>query len=155
MKRIILLLFIIGVIATSAFLFYNFKENKELKEYSKTIYVKDLNPKSFIELCKKRYNKTPINSVTMAGEFPENWVKPNDVNYLISLMYSKEKCCGYMNIFSSHISKEDAEIGGFALIFLDSYISKTKINLGLNSYPKTSKESIRKIENWYRKTKKI
>lgn len=91
----------------------------------------------------------------MAGEFPENWVKQKDIPYLISIMNSKEKCCGYMNLFSSTISNEDAEVGGFAIIFLNSYISKTKINLGLNNYPKTSKESIRKIENWYKKTKKI
>lgn len=65
-------------------------------------------------------------------------------------MRSKEKCCGYMNMFSSTISNEEAEIGGFAIIFLNSYISKTKINLGLNSNPKTDIKSIKKIETWYK-----
>lgn len=154
MKKIILLLLAVGAIATSAFLFYNFKKNKESKEYYKTIYIKDLEPKSFIAICKQRYNKTAFNSVTMSGEFPDNWVKPKDVKYLISIMHSKEKCCGYMNIFSSHLSSEDAEVGGFAIIFLNSYITKTKINLGLNSYPKTDEELIKKIESWHKTVQK-
>jgi len=58
-----------------------------------------------------------------------------------------------MNVFSSFISNENAEVGGFAIIFLNSYISNTKINLGLNCNPKTDEESIRKIENWYRNMK--
>jgi len=156
MKKAILLLIIVLSVLVGGYLFYAFKINNPEKEYHKDLSPKDLNPESFITLFKEKYNKkSQLNSVTLAGEFPENWVKQKDIPYLISIMNSKEKCCGYMNIFSSNISKEDAEVGGFALIFLDSYISKTKINLGLNSYPKTNKESIRKIENWYRKTKKI
>lgn len=89
----------------------------------------------------------------MGGNFPEDWVKPNDVQYLISIMHSKEKCCGYMNIFSSTITNEDAEVGGFAIIFLNSYISKTKINLGLNCNPKVNLASIKKIETWYQKNR--
>ncbi|MEN2413876.1 hypothetical protein [Flavobacterium mesophilum] len=89
----------------------------------------------------------------MYGEFPNKWVKPNDVEYLISIIDSKEKCCGYMNTFSSHISSENGEVGGFAIIFLDSYISKTKINLGANCNPKTNNESIIRIKNWYKNSK--
>ena len=154
MKKITLLLLVIGTMSTSAFLFFNFKKNKESREYSKTIYIKDLDPKSFITICKQRYNKTAFNTVTMSGEFPDNWVKTNDIEYLISIMHSKEKCCGYTNIFSSSVSSQDAEVGGFAIIFLNSYMNKTKINLGLNNYPKTNEESIRKIENWYKTVQK-
>ena len=106
---------------------------------------------SFYTLFAERYNKGSLNIVTMNGEFPKDWVKSSDVGYLISIMDSKEKCCGYMNVFSSFISSEDAEVGGFAIIFLNSYISKTKINLGLNSNPKVDLASIKKIETWYQK----
>ncbi|TDX12195.1 hypothetical protein [Flavobacterium sp. S87F.05.LMB.W.Kidney.N] len=150
MKKIILSLVLVLILVTGTYLFYDFKTKKAQKEYYKTLFIKDLDPESFITICKDRYNKTPINSVTMTGEFPENWVKPDDVQYLISIIRSQEKCCGYMNIFSSYLSTEDAEIGGFAIIFLNSYISKKKINLGLNCYPKTDRESIKKIEIWYK-----
>lgn len=153
MKKIILTLLIVFIILTGSYLFYDFKINnpeKELpktfsfinsdaqKKFFKTSSPKDLNPKSFISLFKERYNKTSINTISLVGDFPDNWVKPNDVQYLISIMYSKEKCCGYMNIFSSTLLTEDAEVGGFAIIFLNSYISKTRINLGLNSNPKVA-----------------
>ncbi|MDP5199658.1 hypothetical protein [Flavobacterium sp. DG2-3] len=154
MKNSIILLLIIFTILTGGYFFYSSKAKKTENEYYKPLYVKDLNPKSFITILKKRYDKTAINSVTMSGDFPDNWVKPKDVEYLISIMHSKKKCCGYMNILSSHLSTENAEVGGFAILFLNSYINKTKINLGLNSYPKTDKESIKTIEKWYKTTQK-
>ncbi|UTN04280.1 hypothetical protein L0669_23515 [Flavobacterium bizetiae] len=153
MRKILLPLLVIIILLSGSYLFYNFKINKTKKEYYKKLSPKDLDPKSFIELFKERYNKTPINSISMVGDFPENWVKSNDVEYLMSIMNSREKCCGYMNVFSSFISNENAEVGGFAIIFLNSYISNTKINLGLNCNPKTDEESVKKIENWYRNMK--
>jgi hypothetical protein len=164
MKKAILSLIAIFILSISGYLCYDFKMNnvekdnpqftsiEDLmqKEYSKTIHAKDLDPKSFITLFTKKYNEdSPLNFVTMIGDFPNDWVKAKDVQYLISIMYSKQKCCGYMNIFSSTISNNNAEVGGFAIIFLNSYITQTKINLGLNSYPKTNKEAIQKIEKWY------
>ncbi|MGO4770066.1 hypothetical protein ACEN2I_00250 [Flavobacterium sp. W22_SRS_FK3] len=164
MKKIILSLIIIFIISIGGYLFCYFKinnaqkdnleftsiENLIQKEYSKTIHAKDLDPKSFITLLAEKYKEdSPLNFVTMIGDFPNDWVKPKDLQYLISIMYSKEKCCGYMSFFSSTISDENAEIGGFAIIFLNSYISHTKINLGLNSNPKTNEETTKKIEKWY------
>ena len=151
MKKIILSLILIFLLLAAGYLFYDFKINKPKKEYCKTLSPKDLDPKSFITLFTERYNKGPMNIITMNGDFPNNWVKPNDVKYLISIMHSKEKCCGYMNVFSSYISNKNGEVGGFAIIFLNSYISQTKINLGLNCNPKTNPASIRKIETWYQK----
>lgn len=153
MRKIILPLLVVIILLSGGYLFYNFKINKTKREYYKILSPKDLDAKSFIELFKERYNKTPINSISMMGDFPENWVKSNDVEYLMSIMNSREKCCGYMNVFSSFLSNENAEVGGFAIIFLNSYISKTKINLGLNCSPKTDEESVRKIETWYKNMK--
>jgi hypothetical protein len=154
MKKIILSLIIVSILSVGGYLFYDFKIKKTEKENLKVLYPKDLDTKSFIKLFTEKYNKdSTFNFVTMMGDFPENWVKPNEISYLISIMRSKEKCCGYMNTFSSFISNENGEVGGFAIIFLNSYISKTKINMGLNCNPKTDEESIRKIENWYQKQK--
>lgn len=147
MKKILFSVLML-LIAISAFGICNFKDNSI--EQKKVLYAKDLTVKSFIKLFKEKYDKnSKLNSVTIAGDFPENWVKPTDVQYLISIMRSKEKCCGYMNIFSSFISSENVEVGGFAIVFLNSYISKTKINMGLNCNPKVDNESIKKIEKWY------
>lgn len=72
-----------------------------------------------------------VKLITLTGDLPKNWVKPTDVEYLISIMKSKEKCCEYMNTFSSTISNDHGEVGGFAIIFLNSYISQTKIGIEL------------------------
>jgi len=168
MRKIILPLLILIILLSVGYVFYNFKINKTEIKSSTTfnlkdldfntkkgyfIRAKDLDPKSFITLLKEKYNKdSKFNFVTMIGDFPDNWVKPNDIEYLISIMHSKEKCCGYMSTFSSFMSSESGEVGGFAIIFLNSYISKTEINMGLNCNPKTNEESIRKIENWYENT---
>ena len=170
MKKIILSLTIVFIFLTGGYLFYDFKINNTTKgsskignaedllsnttKHYKPLSPKDLDPKTFITIFTEKYNKdSKLNFVTLSGGFPENWVKPKDVPYLISIMHSKEKCCGYMNIFSSTMSNDNGEIGGFAIIFLNSYISQTKINLGLNCNPKTNPASIRKIETWYQKNR--
>lgn len=173
MKKIIISLILVFILLAGGYLFYDFKikktKNKDLttiafkdldlftkKDNIKIIHAKDLDPKSFITLSIEKYKEDcPLNFVTMIGDFPDDWVKPRDVQYLISIMHSKEKCCGYMNFFSSTISNENAEIGGFAIIFLNSYITQTKINLGLNSNPKTNKEALQKIEKWYNAHQKL
>ncbi|MFH6961765.1 hypothetical protein ACHRVK_05095 [Flavobacterium plurextorum] len=163
MKKIILSLIIVSFILIIGYLFYDSQINKAKKEniksldpqnkFFKTLSTTDLNPKSFITLFKEKYNKdSTLNFVSILGDFPENWVKSKDVPYLISIISSKEKCCGYMNIFSSTISNDNGEVGGFAIIFLNSYISDTKINMGLNCNPKTDEQSIRKIKKWYQNT---
>ena len=133
-------------------------ENVSLKNIAEKIVldtttileIKILSPKKFIEICEKNYNENEkLNFVTFIGDFEENWVKKNDLEYLISKINSKKKCCGYMNIFSSFISSENAEIGGFALIFLKSFKEKSTINLGLNSNPKFEKTESQKIIIWY------
>lgn len=163
MKKIIISLIIVSSILIGGYLFYDSQINKVQRgsiknlnpqnKFFKTLSTADLNPKSFITLFKEKYNKdSTLNFVTIRGDFPENWVKPKDVPYLISIISSKEKCCGYMNIFSSTISNDNGEVGGFAIIFLNSYMSNTKIDMGLNCNPKTDKESIRKIKKWYQNT---
>jgi hypothetical protein len=143
---------LILLIAIGAYGFCNYKNNKT--EQGKIRYTKDLTVKSFITLFTENYNKdSKFNNITLGGEFPENWVKPNDVQYLISIMRSKKKCCGYMNLFSSTMLSDNGEVGGFAIIFLNSYISKTKINMRLNCNPKVDAESVNKIEKWYQNNK--
>jgi len=115
-------LLVLIILLSVGYVFYNFKINKTEIKSSTTfnlkdldlntkkgyfIRAKDLDPKSFITLLKEKYNKdSKLNFVTMIGDFPDNWVKPNDIEYLISIMHSKEKCCGYMSTFSSFMSSE-------------------------------------------------
>lgn len=113
--------------------------------------IKDLDAKKFIDLCIKNYNgDRKLNYVVFSGDFPKNFIKKQDIEYLIDKVNSKQKCCGYMNIFSSYISSDNAEVGGFAILFLKSYIEKKQLNFGLNSNPKVDEKEIEVIQNWYK-----
>ncbi len=125
--------------------------NKKEKDSIKTLRPKDLNVKSFIKLFTEKYaDNESLNLITLSGEFPENWVKNEDIEYLMSLIKSKKKCCSYINIYSSFMTTEQAEVGGFAIIFMNSLIENKKINLGLTNSPKTDIKEIEKIESWYK-----
>jgi hypothetical protein len=126
-----------------------------VKDSVRTLYTKDLNVKSFFKLFTEKYvENKKLNLITLSGDFPEKWVKDEDVEYLISLIKSKKKCCSYINIYSSMITNEEAEVGGFAIIFLNSYIENKQINLGLVYSPKTDTKSIEIIESWYKNQSK-
>ena len=71
----------------------------------------------------------------------------------MSLIQSKKKCCSYINIYSSFITTEQAEVAGFAIIFMNSFIENKKINLGLVNSPKTDVKAIERIEMWYKNRK--
>lgn len=149
-KRLIYFVFVLFIISSYGF---TSTENNETQQ-EKFLQTKDLNVKSFFKLFTEKYKKdAKFNFVTLAGDFPENWVKPSDVPYLISIMHSKKKCCSYMNFYSSHMLSDHGEVGGFAILFLNSYISQKKIDMGLNCNPKTDKESVQRIEKWYQKNK--
>ena len=129
--------------------------NNKAKDSVKTLRPKDLNAKSFIKLFTEKYvENKKLNIITLSGEFPENWVKDDDVEYLMSLIKSKKKCCSYINIYSSFITTEQAEVGGFAIIFMNSFIENKKINLGLTNSPKTDTKAVERIESWYKNRKK-
>lgn len=128
--------------------------NDKAKDSIKTLRPKDLNVKSFIKLFTDKYvEDKKLNLITLSGEFPDNWVKDEDVAYLMSLIKSKKKCCNYLSIYSSLIKTEQAEVGGYAIIFMNSFIENKKINLGLANSPKTNTKAIERIESWYKNRK--
>ena len=121
---------------------------------------KFLNPKSFnsFSLLKAiRINKTKKNTLpflTIENEFPENWVKFEDINELIKLIDSKEKCKCLVNPLSSYLpTNEKANIGGFAVLLINSFKNNTKIDIGLYNCTETSKNEIREIKKWWNENK--
>jgi len=86
----------------------------------------------------------------MSGGFPVDWVKRSDIDTLMVLMNSKRKCYCTMNPLSSYIPKYDsADVGGYAVVFINSFRNKNAIAMGLNNCPKTDTQSVREIIEWY------
>lgn len=91
----------------------------------------------------------------MYDKFPENWVNYKDIEKLIPLISSEKKCLNFMNVFSSHIPVNDySNVGGYAILFINSYRTKSKVKMGLYNCPKTNKKAVNEILNWWKKYKK-
>lgn len=119
---------------------------------------KELTPLSLLKAVVREYHKDSlINVITMVDEFPVDWVNVSDVDTLVSLITSTQKCCCLLNPFSSYIpTNKHAEIGGYAIIFINSFRQKSKINLGLYLCPYTDQDSVAEIKKWwteYKQTK--
>jgi hypothetical protein len=113
--------------------------------------LKQFTPISFLKLVDKKKGKDSlINVVTMVDQFPIGWVKQYDIDTLVTLIKSTKKCCCFLNPLSSFLPRnQSAEIGGYAIIFINSFRQRTKIDLGLYSCPKTDKQSVEEITKWW------
>ncbi len=111
----------------------------------------DFTPISFLKAVINQNDKdTLIYVITMVDEFPVDWVKQSDIDTLVTLIASTKKCNCFLNPLSSYIpTNKNADIGGYAIIFINSFRHKSKINLGLYSCPKTDKNSVEEINKWW------
>jgi len=114
------------------------------------------NPLSFIEavIISESKDKSQV-FYTMHDKFSENWVTYKDVEKLIPLISSEKKCLNFMNVYSSYIPADDySNVGGYAILFINSFRTKSKIKMGLYNCPKTNKKAVNEILIWWKKYKK-
>jgi hypothetical protein len=118
---------------------------------------KNYNPISFIEEVSKtlKTEKDTIRiGMTMTDEFPIDWVKEEHIEYLISILESKEVCGCFINPLSSYLPLDDfAEKGGFAGIFLQAYKENRKVELGLYHCPKVDEKLNEELKKWWKEKK--
>jgi hypothetical protein len=113
--------------------------------------AKEYTPLGFIKAAKKTVNDNPLNFINTQNDFPEDWITPEDIDSLISIIDSKEKCNCYKNPLSSYIPNDSAETGGFAIEFIKAFKENKKVDLGLYSCPKVNKEEAEELKKWWRK----
>ncbi len=113
------------------------------------------NSLSLLELIRIRKSKnSEIEIFTIANEFPKNWVKYKEIEKLINLIDSKESCKCLVNPLSSFIpTNEKASIGGYAVLLINSFKNKTKIDIGKYYCPETSEKEITEIKKWWNEYK--
>lgn len=114
-------------------------------------------PISFIESISKplRTEKDTLRiGMTMTDEFPIDWIKEKHIEYLISILDSKETCDCFINPLSSYLPLDDsAEKGGYASLFIKAYKEKEKIELGLYSCPKVNEKLNGELKKWWNEKK--
>ena len=129
------------------------KKTVVIEHYNNNIWKtpKDYSPTSLImEVANGENNKT----LTLADEFPLNWVEKKDIEPLINLISNTEKCKCLLNPLSSKIPINDfAQIGGYARIFIESYKDAKEIQLGLYSCPKVDLDINKDLIDWWKEEK--
>lgn len=140
---------------------YSISDTTLIKSFWKPTYSfpnsKNYNPISFIKEASKtlKTEKDTLRiGMTMIDEFPIDWVKKEHIEPLFSLLESKEVCGCFLNPLSSYIPTDDfAEKGGYAGIFIKSFMENKKVNLGLYSCPKVDEELNEKLKKWWKENK--
>ena len=114
----------------------------------------DFTPLTFIKTFSTYNNSYPWdNYITISGiEFPDDWVKRADIDTLLTLIESTQKCKCVVSVLSSNIPDDNAtNIGGYAIKFINSYRNKSKYKFGTYDCPKTDAKSVEEINRWWAK----
>jgi hypothetical protein len=140
---------------------YSISDSTLVNSFWKPTYSFDkpenYNPISFIEGVSKtlKTEKDTLRiGMIMMDQFPIDWVKEKHIEYLISILESKEVCGCFINPLSSYLPLDDfAEKGGYAGIFIKAYKEKQKVELGLYSCPKVDKKLNAELRKWWKEGK--
>jgi hypothetical protein len=91
-----------------------------------------------------------FNFITISNNFPKNWVTKKDVDSLMKLISSKDKCKCVVNPLSSYLPTHDsANLGGYAILLVKSFKEKKKVDIGLHSCPITSNKDVAELKEWW------
>ncbi len=113
---------------------------------------KNKGPVFFIDNDIRDQNKA---FVTTSGDFPDKWIKTTDIDSLIKLVKSKEKCACLVNPLSSYIPIDsNAELGGYAIDMISSYREGRNFSFSLWTCPKESDQLADSLILWYSQRKK-
>ncbi|CAN5544684.1 hypothetical protein BH10BAC2_BH10BAC2_37860 [soil metagenome] len=86
----------------------------------------------------------------MYDDFPDFWVNANDIDTLITLVESKQKCYCFLNPLSSHIPFGDsADLGGYVIRIIKAYKENRRLSFGLYSCPKTNEKDAEELIKWW------
>lgn len=139
--------------------------NKNLSSYNSIVLNPDeTTPLRLINSFKK--GKAKNDSLDINGKhygfrsfimdkFKSNWIKLRDIDSLVSLVKSKEKCVCYVNSLSSFIPKDSAELGGYAVLVIESFQKKIPLNFGMGCCPKEDDKKADEIIEWWKNYKRI
>ena len=107
----------------------------------------DFTPLSLIEKLKTDTSK---GGLTMVDEFPPSWVTLQDIEKLIPLISSKQSCKCLVNPYSSNLPKANSDVGGYAILFINSYRNRAKIEIGLYKCITTNEQDVNEILVWWK-----
>jgi hypothetical protein len=149
MTKFIVLTFLLVL----TFVTYSFGQTKPSNDTADFYWLKPKNmtPLDFIQTMKvKSTQVNDIYVVTIVDSFPNNWLTKKDIDTLIKLIKSKDKCNCFLNPLSSYIPTNDnGEVGGYAAWLIKAYANKKKVSFGLHACPKVNNLEADKLIKWW------
>ncbi|GAB5524613.1 MAG: hypothetical protein Roseis2KO_24850 [Roseivirga sp.] len=114
--------------------------------------LKGYTPLSFLEYWGKLHNKEQkLNVISIFPEIPENWITPEDLDELITMLDSTEKMGVLVNPFSSFMPEGYTEKGGIAAMFIQSYRDNQKTLFSSSAaFPKVDAKLNRELIHWWK-----
>jgi hypothetical protein len=109
-----------------------------------------MTPLTFLEAMKIKGK--PVNNlavVTMEDSFPNNWLTRKDIDTLIKLVNSQQRCNCFLNPLSSYIPNDSAYVGGYAIRLIVAYKEERKVTFGLYACPKVDKIVADRLIQWW------
>jgi len=88
--------------------------------------------------------------LTLEDDFPHPWVTATDIDFLITLITSKEKCPCIKSPESSTIPTESADLGGYAIRLINSFRANQKLSFSLWSCPRTNEKDVQELTKWWK-----
>jgi len=116
----------------------------------------DLNkatPGQFLGILSSGFD--PLNKMNFVstGDFPKDWIKPEDVNFLMKQIHSEEKCKCIVKVWSSYLPIYDySTVGGQAMNMIESYKNHVPYYPGLWNCAKNDSLRAKEIETWWKST---
>ncbi len=123
---------------------------------SNCIDIKYFTPQTMIQhLTIDENQSNDVNVTTIMDEFPDYWVTESDIETLMTMIESTQKCDCLVNPLSSYIPEdENADVGGYAIKFIKAYINQEKVSIGHYVCPKTNLVEVEELLNWWEEVKK-
>lgn len=127
---------------------------QEMSRFTITNWHEVFPPPRLINYWAERYNRSdyPLKRVVINTKHPEEWIKKEHMDELISMLDSKEKSGGLMNVLSSVMSDKDwySEKGGLAALFIQAYrYNKEYLFSGFASTPKVDSTLNQELISWW------
>lgn len=135
------------------------KVEKDYLDSNNWVQMDKISVRQFVEELripakKPEYPKNIIYILHTVGQRDTNWVSINDIEYLITLIDSKEEAKCIMRVISSYMPLEEKPtLGDQIILLINAYRNKLKFPYGLTLCGDFRDKERAEIKDWWEKEK--
>jgi len=144
---------IIAIITfTLIFPVFVFSQNYQYRlNHDTSINLNKTTPSQFLDILSNGFDSLSKMNFLTTGDFAKNWVSLEDLNYLMKLIHSTEKCLCVVKVWSSFEPFANySKIGGQAMNMVESYKNKVPYFPGLWTCAKNDSLRAAEIGKWWK-----